>query len=286
MKRLLIVVFVAVGLGTAGAAPQAPSGSTNPGLTLTLKDGRTFATSAVRLQGRTLMAAITTNGVNGEIGYAMDTIAKVDFPKPPQLQTATDLLAQNKPAVALEQLTPIVNYFLPLREIPGNFWAEAALLKLNALILLGRDSEVGPLIEDLARSPLDRETMQLVRVQQAAAWGRQGEYEKSLAGCDGVIRESNKPDILAQAWLQKGHDLFAQRKWEPALLAYLHIPVFYPNQKLLMPSALLGSALALTALDDVAAAEERLQEVIASYPSSPEALKAKAELEKLKKRQT
>lgn len=282
MKILSFLAMIGLSAAALAQAPVAEEGA----ITLRFKDGRTVATSAVRLQGRTVMAAVTAGGVKGEIGYPLDAIASVDFPKPPQLKAAADLLAQNKAAEALGQIAPVVLEFAPLQRIPGNWWAQAALMKLDALTALGREPAAQPLIDELVRSPLDPETMLAVRIQQAAGWAGKGDHAKAAAAYDAVIAETQNPAVLARAWLNKGHSLLAQRQWEPALFAFLHVPVFFPDQTRLVPAALLGSARALAGLGDKAAAEERLRELVDFHPKSPEAAAARTELEKLQKQQT
>jgi TolA-binding protein len=277
MRRILIAtVFTLVTLQRTLAADVA--------VTLYLKDGRTVSAPSVRVTGNTLMASVVDNGIKGEIGYPLDTVTKADFPQPPQFQACKDLLAQNKAAEALREIAPVLDGFYPLRNVPGNWWAQAALIKINALDALGREKDAQPLLDSLAGAPLDPVTMQSVRLQQAAGWARNGQYDKAVAVYDSTLSGTRDSSMLAQAWVLKGQSLLAQKKWEPAVLAFLHVPVFYPDQKLFMPAALLGSARALTGLDAFGAAKERLGQLVESYPASPEAAAARIELERLNKR--
>jgi TolA-binding protein len=83
--------------------------------------------------------------------------------------------------------------------------------------------------------------------------------------------------------VRKGDGFLAQRQWDSAVLAYLHVPVFYPDEKLWMPPALLGSARAFRGLDDLDRAKKSVAELIAEFPKSPQAEIAQAELKKLPK---
>ena len=85
---------------------------------------------------------------------------------------------------------------------------------------------------------------------------RKDEYDKALQLCDTVIKESTKAEVLAEAWVHKGDALLAQRQWDDAVLAYLHVPVFYEEEKRWMPPALLGSARAFRGLEDLERGEE------------------------------
>ena len=57
--------------------------------------------------------------------------------------------------------------------------------------------------------------------------------------CDGVIKESTKAEVLAEAMgTTRATRSSAQRQWDDAILAYLHVPVFYEDEKRWMPPAL------------------------------------------------
>src|ERR1041384_8088498 len=98
-----------------------------------LKTGQTIETKGVRVSGDVVMGKVQVGSSSGEVGYQISTIARIDFPEPPQLKTTEALLAQGQPAKALADIGPVVKYYEPLRGVPGNWWAPAALLKVSAL---------------------------------------------------------------------------------------------------------------------------------------------------------
>src|SRR5205823_9052895 len=104
-----------------------------------------------------------------------------------------------------------------------------------------------------------------------ANWARKGNYEKASPVFDEVIKDSKSPETLAVAWVNKGHALFASQQFEPALLAYLRVPAFYPEQKLILPQALLGAGRAFAGIGDGQKARETLNELLSGFPASPEA---------------
>lgn len=273
MKRHLCFLALLAGIVSAQAE-----------LAISFKDGRSATAPSVRLQGRTLMAAVA--GGKGEVGYPLETVAKVDFPEPPQIKAAAALLAQAKAAEALAQIAPVVAEAAPLKDVPGNWWAPAALVQLDAFLALDRKAEIAPLLDALSRAPLAPGAMLSIRLRQAAALAHQGDQGKALAAYEGVIAQSEDPSVTARAWLGKGRILLAQRKWEAAAFACLRIPVFYPEQKDLLPAALLASARALSGLGDKGAAEEQLRALLETCPASPEAAEARAELQRIQNQQT
>ena len=89
------------------------------------------------------------------------------------------------------------------------------------------------------------------------------------------------PEDRLMAQHGEGDALLAQKDWEDALMAYLHVPVFYQDEKIFLPPALLGSGRAYRRLNDNNRAKRALKELIATFPQSAEANAAQAELKKL-----
>lgn len=250
---------------------------------ITLKTGQTVETKGVRRSGDMLMSSVQVGSSRGEVGYQVSTIAKIDFPEPPQLKTTSALLSQGEPAKALADIGPVVKYYESFREIPGNFWAQAALLKLSALTGMRLDREAESLGEEIRKNSTDPETARAAQLQIVAGLVKKEDYKKALELCAAVIKESAKASVLAEAWVKKGDALLAQREWDTAVLAYLHVPVFYEDEKLWMPPALLGSARAFRGLADLDRAKKSLNDLTAQFPKSAEAETAREELKKLPK---
>jgi tetratricopeptide (TPR) repeat protein len=280
---LCVLLIFTCASARAQTAPAQSSGKAAqpPGVNITFKDGKTATATALRREGDNVMATVQVGTGTGEIGYAAGIIAKIDFPEPPQIKAATDLLEQGKPADALGQITPVLDYYSPFKDVPGNFWLPAARLKLKALVDLKRDQESTALIDEIVKASSDPEAARFARVLVAANWARKGDHEKAIAVYDEVINAGTSEETLARAWLNKGISLLALKEYDPALLACLHVPVFYPDQKTLMPQALLGSARAYAGVDDLPDAEKTFNELLSQYPNSPEAVTAKKELKKI-----
>ena len=260
-----------------------------------LKDGKVIATKGLRRQGDMIMATVeiapaTTGDTpapaqTGEVGYAVAQIAKLDFPEPAQMRAVPDLIVAGKLPEALAQIEPVVKYYASFRDAPGSWWDEAAMLKLEALQAMGNFKDSEPLIDSLARSAGDPETIRAAKVFMAAGLTRRGEHAKAVEIFDQVLKEATKPLTVATASVNKGQSHLALKQYESALIAFLQVPVFYPNQKLLVPQAMLGSARAYYGLEDLKRAKATLEELLKDYGSSPQAADAKAELVKVAKRE-
>jgi len=267
MKRFLLLVII------AGVQAQAQN--------IVLKDNRIIAGKELRRSGETVMTKAQMGAAIGDVGYPVNTIARIEFPEPPELQAATDLILQGKAADALVKIDPVVKAQSPFKDIQGNYWAQAAQIKLTALAATQSDGDAEALITDMLNTNADNEIVLYARVRRAAGLARKGNGKQAIEVCDQVIKESKRKATLADAWYTKGISLLQQNQFDPALLALLHISIYYPDQKLLMPGVLLACAKAYSGNEDFVNAKASLDELIKTYPASMEATPAKAELKKV-----
>jgi TolA-binding protein len=249
--------------------------------TIVLKTGQRVETQGVRRSADKVMGKVEVAGTMGEVGHAVATIAKIEFPQPQGLKNAEELLSQGQAEQALAMINPVVVFYNDFRDIPGAWWAQAAVVKVNALTALGRDVEAEPLVSAIQKNAADPETARAANLRIAGSLLRKQDFDRAHQLCDAVIKESTRTDVLADAWVTKGNILLAKKEWDAALLAFLRVPVFYRQEKLFMPPALLGSARAYRRLDDIDRAKKSLQDLIAAYPKSTEAAAAQSELQNL-----
>src|SRR5579864_423474 len=195
--------------------------------TIILTTGQRVDALGVRREGDLILAKIQIGTGSGEVGYHIPQIAKIEFPEPRGLKEASDLLGQGHADKALAEINQVVTFYQPFKEVSGAWWAQAALIKVSALGALQRDTEAELLAAQIEKSVANPETARAARLRLATGLIRRQEFEKAAKICDGAIKESTEPEILADAWNKKGDVLFAQKKWDEALIAYLHVSVFY-----------------------------------------------------------
>ena len=256
-------------------------GSSAHAQTIVLKTGQRVETQGVRRSGEKIMGKVEVGGTIGEVGHDVSAIAKIEFPEPQGIKRAAESLSQGDAERALADINPIITFYEPFRDIAGSWWAPAAVIKVSALAALQRDVEAEPLATAIQKIAPDPETARAANLRIASSLVKRQEYEKAAQIADTAIRESTRPDVLADAWVTKGNVLLAQKQWDAALLAFLRVPVFYRDEKLYLPPALLGSARAYRYLEDKERARKTLDELIAGFPKSAEAATAKTELQKL-----
>ena len=249
--------------------------------TITLQTGQKIETQGVRRDGDMVLGKVQIGTGSGEVGYHLAQITKVEFPEPRALKAASEFLVQGQPDKALAEINPVIAYYGPFKDVPGNWWAQAALIKVSILAAQQHENEAEALAGEIEKSVKDPEMARAAQLRLVGALIRKSEYEKAISICDGAIKTSTDPTTLANAWLAKGDALLAQKEPGDALMAYLHVPVFYPDEKLFQPAALLGSGKAYRRLNDVERAKKSLNELIAAFPQSAEAAAAQTELKKL-----
>ena len=219
----------------------------------------------------------------GELGYAVAQIAKIDFPEPPILRAAPDLITGGKAAEALTQLEPVVRYYEPFRDAPGSWWVDAALLKVQALNALGRDAEAEPIATQVAQSRHEPRGGASGEGPARAARRAPGPDGGGAARLESALKQSQEPGTLASAYLGRAQCLLARKEWEEAVLSFLQVPVFYPGERLLLPAAQLGVGQAEFGMEDIPRARDTLNGLLKTYPEAPEAALAKAELTKIER---
>ncbi len=246
-----------------------------------LKTGQKIDTLGVRRDGEMVLGKVQVGSGSGEVGYHVAQIAKIEFPEPRGLKTASDLLAQGQPDKARAEIEGVVGYYAAFKEVPGSWWAQAAMVKVSVLAAQQHEAEAEALATEIQKTVTDPETARAAQLRLVGALVRKRDFEKAVAICDAAIKDSTDPATLANAWIGKGDALLAQKNADDALLAYLHVPVFYYDEKTFMPAALLGSGRAYRRLDDVDRAKKSFNELIAAFPQSAEAAVAQTELKKL-----
>lgn len=269
------------GLGALALLLGLVSGQAVQAQLIILKTGQTIETQGVRRDHEMVMGKVQVGTGSGEVGYTLSQIAKIEFPEPRGLKIANDLLGQRQPEKALAEIEPVVAYYAPLKDVPGGWWSQAALIKVSVLAALHRDGDAEALADQIQKVVADPKTARAIQVRLSTGLIRKKEFEKAIAICDAAIKEGTEPEVLADAWVHKGDALAGLKEWEEALLAYLHVPVFYNDQAAFLPTAMLGSGRAYRHLDDGARARKSLNDLIAAYPKSPEAAAAQTELQKL-----
>jgi tol-pal system protein YbgF len=107
-----------------------------------------------------------------------------------------------------------------------------------------------------------------------------GDYEKSLELLHQFLHQYPQAPQAGSVHYWIGEVLYAQQKYEAAIVAFYDVVNRYPDN-IKVPTAMLKQGLAFAALQDVRNARFVLQQVQQKYADSPEAGQAKVKLEQL-----
>ncbi|MEO8353584.1 MAG: tetratricopeptide repeat protein [Chthoniobacteraceae bacterium] len=279
MKRILLLMLAAAGTLVTSADAQS----------IVLQDGRRVTTQGLRRQGDTIMARDPLEegraAVNGEVGIPLSQIETLEFPEPAQLSSAQGLIEKGRGAEAVTQLDQALRYYEVFRDAPGSHWADLVLLKANILLALERDSEAEQLAADIVARGSDSETLLGAKAVLAACMVRRGEEETARPILTEVIRDAHREDTLATASVYQGECHLARKEFEPAILCFLTVPVFYPDQHYLEARWKLGAGRAFFAAGEIDRAKETLNELVEKQSAAPEVAAAKAELDRIARRE-
>ena len=255
-------------------------------ITIQKKDGTTLTAKALRREKDHIIATMDAPPAKtGDVSIPLAQIAKIEFGEPAALRTAPDLLLQGKAEEALAQLDLALKYYEGFRDAPGSWWADLLLMKMNALVSLGRGTEAAALAESMHSQSTEPEAQRAASVLLAAAAVSKGDAKSASDTLETVLKDSVKPDVLASAAIYKGQCGLLTKDWENALLSFLQVPVLYPEQKALAPASMLGVGRAHFGLEDFDSAKKALRELIRTYKGTPEAAAGKAEMELIAKRE-
>lgn len=256
------------------------------------KDGTTQAAKALRREKDNIIATIDIPPakpgdavVTGDVGIPLAQIAKIEFGEPAALKSAPELLIAGKTDEALAQIELALKYYAGFRDAPGSWWADLLLMKMNALVSLGREKDALALAESMSGQSTDPESKRAANVVLAIAAVRRGDGKAASDALDTVLKDATKPDVLASAAIYKGQSSLVLKDWENALLSFLQVPVLYPEQKALAPASMLGVGRAHFGLEDFDSAKKALKELMKTFKGTPEAVAAKAEMELIAKRE-
>ena len=272
MKSLSLFLFIVAGISSISAQ------------TILLKSGQTVpANGLVRNDDMVMVSVKSASGSVGQVGYHVSDVMTLNLPSPEALATAGDLMAKGKFDQALVLIEPVVAYQKTIQDIPGNWWAKAALAKVSALSALNRVADAKTLVNEITSTSKDPEVLTSLKLQVALTT-KFDDPQQAIAAFDAIIAQSLDARTLSQAWIAEGDVHLAEHEFDEALMAYLTVTVFYPEHNPLTPKALWGSGQAYAKLKDEKNALKTYQMLISSYPDSPEASLAKTELMKKEKK--
>lgn len=246
--------------------------------TFYFNDGRKASMPEARIKGSNIIIPLQLKDAEGgsaEQTLPISSLKRIDWPAPAAIAQAEDDLKAGKPADALKKITGVLGEQEPLREVPGSWWAQGAIVKTVALARLGRDVDADVMIVLMRRANVDPDTIgrgEIAVVDYLVSTGKTDEANTRL---EKIQRSVSDDASLAAVAITKGQIFERAGRTEDALLSYLRVPVYYASEDGKMPAALLGALRAFRKLGDETRAADTLKTLTTRYPDSPEAAQAK-----------
>lgn len=221
-----------------------------------------------------------SNGQNAQATLALTDIDRMDWPNVKEVQEAELLRSQGKVKEAIEILVKALEFFKPFRNIKGSPYADVAFAHVEALDQAGDFDtliRVLPEVELMKWSDAKKLKLGIIKLNMERRTTQ--DQDSVLAKAESLLRDTDDSDVSARLWMTIGEVHTKKNRWEEALMAYLHVPVFYGSQAAIVPQAELSAARSLAAM-------ERFQDAVVMYQRISETYKGSGIAETAKKEMT
>jgi tetratricopeptide (TPR) repeat protein len=249
---------------------------------LVLKDGSTLGTEAFKVEGGKVYKLVRIGGGDqnsvAQSLLPLASIAKIDWPDVEELTEANQLLAGGKTAEAVAVLKKGKDFFEPFEKVEGSRYAEVYLAYVDALSQSGAFEDTMRAIPGLRLQKLSTEQQLKLKIIQLNMDRQTASNPASIvAQAENILSETDDSGISASLWLLIGDVNFRAKKFEEALMAYLHVPVFFGTQVQKVPEAELNAARCLKEMRRFEDATGYYQRLVDTYPGSGVATTATSE---------
>lgn len=245
-----------------------------------LKDNqRINASDFTVADGKISRTVKLSNGTNAQATLALTDIDRMDWPNVKEVQEAELLRSQGKVKEAIEILVKALDFFKPFRNIKGNPYPDVAFAHVEALDQAGDFDtliRVLPDVELMKWNEAKKLKLGIIKLNMERRTTQ--DQDSVLAKAESLLRDTDDSDVSARLWMTIGEVHTKKGRWEEALMAYLHVPVFYGSQAALVPQAELSAARSLSGMERYKDAVVMYQRISETYKGSGIAETAKKEM--------
>lgn len=238
--------------------------------TVQLKDGKVLFAKEMRREGNFLFLKVSTpNGAVTDELVQLPQLERIDFGELPALVEARQLAQAGDAKGVLEITSQPAVFFRTYADLPGSLWPDVMRLRLAALAVAGTSE----MLSELQKSWLPTGDPELDTAFRLIVAG-----QNDPAGARTAWKALAQPGAgtltAGISWLETGQAALKAKQWREAVRAFLSVEVFVPQQRLLLPKALLGAATAFKEKGDHGKAAAFVHEIGADFPGTPEAAAA------------
>jgi tetratricopeptide (TPR) repeat protein len=247
--KLAFFCLLGAGLPAAGLHAQA----------IVLKDGSRLNAGSFSVENGKITQKVKIGASEGVKVVPFESIERLEWEEVAEVAQAQALLAEGKVKEATDELQKAKEYFKPFKAIKGNPYNEVAFALVEALDQAGDfDAIIRALPEVEAMKWDDEHKLKLKLVKLNMQRRTSGDQEAVLAQAEDILQDTDDATICARLWMTIAEIHTKRERWEQALMAYLHVPVFYGSQGALVPQAELAAARTLAKM-------ERFADAVAFY---------------------
>ncbi|MEN3941102.1 hypothetical protein WJU23_07405 [Prosthecobacter sp. SYSU 5D2] len=256
------------------------------GQAIVLKDGSRIPDVEFTMDGDKIIRTVKIGENTAKAELPRQNIAYLDWPEPPELLEAKDLMAQAKTEEAIALLKKSLDFFQKFETVEGNWYQPVFFAYVETLSQAGKFEETIKMLPQLRTLPLSPEQKMTLRIIQLDIDRQTStEYTSIMAEAESILSDTDDSSVGASIWMIIA-DIHAKKKeWEKALMAYLRIPVFYGTQMQRVPDAELKAGQMLVNMKRFEDAQALFTRIAESYKGSAiaeTAVKSKAAINGMK----
>lgn len=245
-----------------------------------LKNGERLPSGSFSVDaGKVSKTIKLSNGQEAKASINITDIARLEWPEVREVLEAQAMLAEGKSKEAIEQLAKAKEYFKPFKSIPGSPYNDISLAHVEALDQAGDFDSLIRVLPEVEAMKWDDQNKLKVRILKLNMDRRtSGDQDAILSQAQDLLKDTLDSAIAARLWMTVAEIHTRKERWEEALMAYLHVPVFYGSQAALVPQAELAAARSLVKMERFKDAVGFYQRIAEAYPGSQTAETAKKEM--------
>jgi tetratricopeptide (TPR) repeat protein len=221
-----------------------------------LQNGRRFPAESVKPSANGFTATFVEGTAQRTLNFTVKEIVRTSLREPKEVASARILIASEKADQALEALVKIEPALLPYQSIPDSWWQRAAILRMDALSVLGKNKEAQAIASAEALAKLSEENATLLKDFLRVISPAENDPAEKIEVLRSLSERTIDPWVSARIWLEIGNTLAGQGKIEDAIKAWLRVPVFYPAERDL---AVRGTILAARGLQQIQRPQDGLK---------------------------
>ncbi|MEO7097984.1 MAG: hypothetical protein ABI162_01385 [Luteolibacter sp.] len=247
-----------------------------------LQGGRHIPAESVKASPTGFTATVMVGTAQQIVNFTAKEVVRATLREPKELVEARILIASGKADQALDSLTKAEPALLPYQSIPDSWWLRAAILRMDALSVLGKNKDAAAIASPDVLSKLPSDNASLLKDFQSVVAPPSKNPADKLDSLYTLADHTVDPWVGARVWLEAGNTLASQGKMEDAVKAWLRVAIFFPAERDL---AARGTILAARGLQQIGRATDGvklLDDYLSDHLASPYKETIQTEAAKLK----